>query len=61
MKPIIPAEREYLDSLPARARRKRAKPKPGRPDDPQREKCVCFLSTCVTESEINAFERLRLR
>ena len=61
MKPISPDERAYLDSLPARTRRKRVKPKPGRPEDPQREKCVCFLSTCVTESEMDAFERLRLR
>ena len=61
MKPITPAEREYLDTLPARARRKRAKPKPGRPEDPHREKCVCFLSTCVTETEMDAFEQLRLR
>ena len=61
MKPITPAEREYLDSLPARARRKRAKPKPGRPEQVDREKVVCFLSTCVTEAEMDAFERLRLR
>ena len=61
MKPISPDERAYLDSLPARTRRKRVKPKPGRPEDPQREKCVCFLSTCVTEAEMDAFEVLRLR
>lgn len=61
MKPISPTEREYLDSLQSRSRRKRSKPKPGRPEEPDREKCVCFLSTCVTESEMDAFERLRLR
>ena len=60
MKPISPDERSYLDSLPSRSRRKRVKPKPGRPEDPQREKVVCFLSTCVTESEMDEFEALRL-
>lgn len=59
MKPISPSEREYLDSI--RSKRKRSKPKPGRPEDSDREKCVCFLSTCVTESEMDAFEILRLR
>lgn len=61
MKEITPQQREYLDSLPPRSRRKRSKPKPGRPEDPHREKCVCFLSTCVTEAEMDAFELLRLR
>ena len=61
MKAISPDERAYLDTLPSRTRRKRVKPKPGRPEDPQREKCVCFLSTCVTESEMDEFEILRLR
>ena len=56
MNPITPDERAYLDSLPARSRRNRAKPKPGRPEDLRRENIVCFLSTCVTESEMDAFE-----
>ena len=46
--------------IPFPRRSQRKPPRPGRKPQPEREKCVCFLSTCVTESEMDDFETLRL-
>jgi hypothetical protein len=59
MNPENQPHREQRLPFPRPASRRRVRP--GRAPDPKREKCDFFLSTCVTEAEIEAFESLRLR
>ena len=58
---MSPERLPHVDArIPFPRRSQRKPPRPSRKPQPHREKCVCFLSTCVTESEMDAFETLRL-